>query len=718
MHHFIYPTQDSFISSQSSLKDKNFGLDEMLSVGISQSYVNVLNTTKDYTYSNEFVSQLNFQDLTAILTGSFVGSILNSNGSIIGGINRFTSSYFSGSISGSLTGIETGSVLTNSNFTGSLRGFSGSISSYSINGVVSSSISAEQFYTFKGSISSSIGSSTGYVTGLETKSELNFSTVLRKFIDRTLIKFDVSTISQSISSGDISNPTFFIKLRSIEAKELPTSYKIYAFPISQSWDRGDGYWSDNGGSSNGVSWKFRNFYSGSSWYSSYTDDFLTSSVDYLNDFSRVTESFKRGGGTWYNIPCTQSFGYEASDINLNVTPIANAWLNNTIPNEGIILMFSGETDITSSSTQMYFFSRDTNTIYSPRLDVSWDDSSWITGSSSTGSVIISTINPRFHGSISSGSLISNVTASGSFFGSAYLTVDVNDMIGTGSIVNLTGLSETINKVDINGSILGTSYISSSSSDRYITASFTSGDFVGCTIFARYSGSMVTGWLSGSFNGSLFSDHDITGSLINSHTTIQTAYQSSPVSGNIMGNVVSSSFDGGIFTGISTDGLIRGAILTLPFTGSYSYVTSSYSYTSSVELTSSMLQPVNTTNPFVVIIQDLKREYSFGDIPRINVFGREHLPLKTFDKSPQQISYITHRFLPSSSYYSIKDDQTEEIIVEFDNHTNLSCDLQGNYFYLDTTSFVQERFYKILIRVNCDDGRSYTFDSSDVFKIRR
>jgi hypothetical protein len=75
-------------------------------------------------------------------------------------------------------------------------------------------------------------------------------------------------------------------------------------------------------------------------------------------------------------------------------------------------------------------------------------------------------------------------------------------------------------------------------------------------------------------------------------------------------------------------------------------------------------------------------------------------------------------LPSSSYYSIKDNETEEIIIGFDNYTKISCDPDGHYFYLDTTGLEKERYYKVLIRVDCDNGNSYTFDSIDLFKVRR
>jgi hypothetical protein len=442
-------------------------------------------------------------------------------------------------------------------------------------------------------------------------------------------------------------------------------------------------------------------------------------VDYLGNYGYVSESFKRGGGTWHNIPCTQSFSYEVSDINMDVTPIVNAWLSNSISNEGFVLMYSGETSLTASNAHFYFFSTQTNTIYSPRLDVAWDDSVWITGSFGTGSVIISHYNPRISGSMYATASITGVSVSGSVGGNAYLLFDDNSGILSGSMLDVVGTSGTIDGVQIDGFFAGTSsLVSDDSIIREITASLYSGDFSGCQFVGYYSASMVTGILTGSFNGRVFESEGITGSVANQHVTRYSLYQNSVIPGNLIGNVVSASYNGGIFQGVATSGNLKGAFITVPFTGSYSYVTTSLDVTSSVEITGSSMLSVNTISPFVVVVQDLKPRYSFGDIPRINVFGRERFVKKTFDKSAQSLAYTIPKSLPTSSYYAIKDNETEEIIVDYDNYTKLSCDLNGNYFMLDTTGLAQERYYKILLRIVDEMGSIYTFEAGNTFKIQR
>ena len=230
--------------------------------------------------------------------------------------------------------------------------------------------------------------------------------------------------------------------------------------------------------------------------------------------------------------------------------------------------------------------------------------------------------------------------------------------------------------------------------------------------------MISGRLSGSWNSSFFTGYSLIGSFPEQTLSMSFVNQDSPASGDMIGNTNTGSFDGSIFQGIIINGLLTGGVVSIPFTGSYSYVTSSFTTTSSVTTTGSSFQILDTNKPFVVIFQNLQKEYSFGDIPRINLFSREQFPIKTFEKTHQQISHITPRLLPSSSFYSIKDNETEEIIIDFDNYTKLSCDLDGHYFILDTTGFEKERYYKILILINCDNGNSYTFDSNNLFQIRR
>jgi len=80
-------------------------------------------------------------------------------------------------------------------------------------------------------------------------------------------------------------------------------------------------------------------------------------------------------------------------------------------------------------------------------------------------------------------------------------------------------------------------------------------------------------------------------------------------------------------------------------------------------------------------------------------------------------FLTSSLLPTSSYYCIKDNESEQTIVDFDDATKLSCDGNMHYFILDTTSFAQERFYRILVKV-VTNNEEQIFDNGYIFKVTR
>ena len=47
---------------------------------------------------------------------------------------------------------------------------------------------------------------------------------------------------------------------------------------------------------------------------------------------------------------------------------------------------------------------------------------------------------------------------------------------------------------------------------------------------------------------------------------------------------------------------------------------------------------------------------------------------------------------------MKDAQTDEVIIDFDDYTKLSCDSNGNYFNFRMSTLQQERVYKIVYKV--------------------
>jgi hypothetical protein len=80
----------------------------------------------------------------------------------------------------------------------------------------------------------------------------------------------------------------------------------------------------------------------------------------------------------------------------------------------------------------------------------------------------------------------------------------------------------------------------------------------------------------------------------------------------------------------------------------------------------------------------------------------------------------NKFLPTSSYYEVRDAHTDEIILPFNTTgSKISCDSSGNYFNLWMNSFQPERYYRILIKTETSGGNAVQlFDNNYYFKVTR
>jgi hypothetical protein len=190
-----------------------------------------------------------------------------------------------------------------------------------------------------------------------------------KDVSRALLKFDIAPLSESISRGDVLLEEVTLVLRETESEELPLSFTLDAYPISQSWEMGIGTRFDDI-STGGVTWNNREGDTTLRW--------LQTAV--FTDVS--TGSYEGRGGTFYfGVSGSQNFEYETKDVNMNIKDIMLNWISGSISNDGLILKlpFSAETD-TNDYGILRFFSKETKTIHQPKIRIGWDDSSFQTGS--------------------------------------------------------------------------------------------------------------------------------------------------------------------------------------------------------------------------------------------------------------------------------------------------------------------------------------------------
>jgi len=190
-----------------------------------------------------------------------------------------------------------------------------------------------------------------------------------KDVSRALLKFDLEPLSQSISMGSVKLDEVTLILRETESEELPLSFTLEAYPISQSWEMGVGTRFDSI-STGGVTWNNREGDTMQRWLQT-------------AEFSNVsTGSYEGRGGTfYYNPKAIQYFEYQTRDINMDIKDIVLLWISGSIPNDGLIvkLPFSSEND-TNDYGILKFFSKETKTIHQPKIRIGWDDVSFQTGS--------------------------------------------------------------------------------------------------------------------------------------------------------------------------------------------------------------------------------------------------------------------------------------------------------------------------------------------------
>ena len=117
----------------------------------------------------------------------------------------------------------------------------------------------------------------------------------------------------------------------------------------------------------------------------------------------------------------------------------------------------------------------------------------------------------------------------------------------------------------------------------------------------------------------------------------------------------------------------------------------------------------------VSLYNNKDKYNKNDVVKIKLHVRDKYPTRQFTSSS---NYLNPGYFTTSSYYSIRDAHTEEIVIPFDdNCTKLSADDNGMYFNLYMNGLQPERYYRILFKHINNDG-TQIYDDNYHFKVIR
>ena len=229
---------------------------------------------------------------------------------------------------------------------------------------------------------SSPNSNTGLDEILEIGKQLGTDgSTLQK--SRSVVKFDMTEVSASLSKygKTVNDCKFILQLFTSHAKNLPSEYSIYSKLVGENWINGTGFDSDP--TADGISWKYP--ISGSEWISGSQHVRIGSSSLYISGSSGGNYLYRSGSGNTAGLITSESFSYRTTDLNLDVTDSIKIWLSGSdgysIPNNGFLLQYSDQDELNDAvAGYIRFFSRETHTIYVPKLTMYWDNSTFTTGS--------------------------------------------------------------------------------------------------------------------------------------------------------------------------------------------------------------------------------------------------------------------------------------------------------------------------------------------------
>jgi len=130
------------------------------------------------------------------------------------------------------------------------------------------------------------------------------------------------------------------------------------------------------------------------------------------------------------------------------------------------------------------------------------------------------------------------------------------------------------------------------------------------------------------------------------------------------------------------------------------------------VTSSDITTIGTSQLYASIINNEGFFYS-QSVQQFRVDCRPQFPQVVFQTSS---IYTKNYYLPTASYWAIKDLDTNEYVIDFDTtYTKLSADTTSSFFTVYMNGLQPERYYTILLKTTVG-GTTLVFDSNYNFKV--
>ena len=122
--------------------------------------------------------------------------------------------------------------------------------------------------------------------------------------------------------------------------------------------------------------------------------------------------------------------------------------------------------------------------------------------------------------------------------------------------------------------------------------------------------------------------------------------------------------------------------------------------------------VNTTN----LVSSLAENPGYFTPQSVNRFRFNVAPKYPIRVFATESQFTGTNYLPTASYYAIKDLETNEYVIDYDTtYTQLSSDSEGNYFDVYMNGLEPERYYKVCIKTTIK-GSTMVLDDNYYFKV--
>ena len=171
---------------------------------------------------------------------------------------------------------------------------------------------------------------------------------------RSLLRFNITELSGKIYDEGVvpsSGVSYFLRMFDMTHEDpVPESYDLFVYPLSRSWDEGNGIDDDNDRDTGVVNWV----------QPVSTADWTLTGSDFL------TTGFGSG---------SQHFDQGQEDLEVNVTDVVLNWLTGAIGDNGVVVKL-GDTEETNGSDyfRKVFHARETSFIDKiPYIEARWDD---------------------------------------------------------------------------------------------------------------------------------------------------------------------------------------------------------------------------------------------------------------------------------------------------------------------------------------------------------